>query len=149
MLNVMDAVSRKEQAQVKVHLNSMMYAESREEALQERKKFGQAFHHNPKAVRSVAQNWDRPTAYYDFPREHWKHLRTSNVVESPFSRVRLRTAASRRFKSQVNATCLIWKTMMIAEMSFRKLNAPHLVEKVVEGRKYKDGIEVQKRKAAA
>jgi hypothetical protein len=44
---------------------------------------------------------------------------------------------------------LIWKTMMIAEMSFRKLNAPHLVEKVVEGRKYKDGIEVQKRKAAA
>jgi len=149
MLNVMDAVSKKEQPQAKQHLTAMMYAESRQEALQERKKFEQFFRHNPKAVRTVVENWDRLTRYYDFPREHWKHLRTSNVVESPFSRVRLRTAASRRFKSRVNATCLIWKTMMIAEMSFRKLNAPHLVERVAEGRKYKDGVEVQKVRVAA
>jgi putative transposase len=149
MLNVMDAVSQREQVQVKHHLNAMMYAESRSQALQERKKFEQAFRHNPKAVKTVVENWDRLTTYYDFPREHWKHLRTSNVVESPFSRVRLRTAASRRFKSQVNATCLIWKTMMIAEMSFRKLNAPHLVEKVADGSRYKDGVEVKKVRAAA
>ena len=149
ILNVMDAVSKKEQAQAKRHLTAMMYAESRQQALQERKKFEQAFCHNPKAVRTVVENWDRLTRYYDFPREHWKHLRTSNVVESPFSRVRLRTAASRRFKSQVNATCLIWKTMMVAEMNFRKLNAPHLVERVAEGRRYKDGVEVQKVRVAA
>jgi transposase-like protein len=142
-LNVMDAVSKKEQAQAKNHLNAMMYAESREEALKERKKFEQTFRHNPKAVKTVVENWERLTTYYDFPREHWKHLRTSNVVESPFSRVRLRTAASRRFKSQVNATCLIWKTMMVAEMSFRKLNAPHLVEKVARGTKYDNGKEVR------
>jgi transposase-like protein len=149
MLNVMDAVSKREQVQVKNHLNAMMYAESRSQALQERKKFEQAFRHNPKAVKTVVENWDRLTTYYDFPREHWKHLRTSNVVESPFSRVRLRTAASRRFKSQVNATCLIWKTMMVAEMSFRKLNAPHLVEKVADGSTYKDGAEVKKVRVAA
>jgi putative transposase len=143
MLNVMDAVSHKEQVQVKQHLTAMMYAESRQEALKERKKFEQAFRHNPKAVKTVVENWERLTTYYDFPREHWKHLRTSNVVESPFSRVRLRTAASRRFKSQVNATCLIWKTMMVAEMSFRKLNAPHLVEKVAEGKKYENGKEIR------
>jgi putative transposase len=143
MLNVLDAVSQKEQVQAKRHLNAMMYAESRQEALQERKKFEQAFRHNPKAVKTVVDNWDRLTRYYDFPREHWKHLRTSNVVESPFSRVRLRTTASRRFKSQVNATCLIWKTMMIAEMSFRKLDAPHLVERVAEGKRYENGKEVR------
>jgi transposase-like protein len=143
MLNVIDAVSKKEQAQAKDHLHAMMYAESRQEALKERKKFEQAFRHNPKAVKTVVENWERLTTYYDFPREHWKHLRTSNVVESPFSRVRLRTAASRRFKSQVNATCLIWKTMMVAEMSFRKLNAPHLVEKVARGTKYDNGKEVR------
>jgi putative transposase len=148
ILNVFDAVSNKEQVQVKRHLNAMMYAESREEALGERKKFEQAFRHNPKAVKTVVENWERLTAYYDFPREHWKHLRTSNVVESPFSRVRLRTAASRRFKSQVNATCLIWKTLMVAEMSFRKLDAPHLVEKVAEGKKYDNGKEVKVRAAA-
>ena len=143
MLNVIDAVSKKEQARAKGHLTAMMYAESRQEALKERKKFEQAFRHNPKAVKTVVDNWERLTTYYNFPREHWKHLRTSNVVESPFSRVRLRTAASRRFKSQVNATCLIWKTMMVAEMSFRKLNAPHLVAKVAGGTKYDNGKEVR------
>lgn len=143
MLNVMDAVSKKEQVQAKDHLTAMMYAESREQALKERKKFEQAFRHNAKAIKTVVENWERLTSYYDFPREHWKHLRTSNVVESPFSRVRLRTAASRRFKSQVNATCLIWKTLMVAEMSFRKLNAPNLVEKVAEGKKYESGKEIR------
>jgi transposase-like protein len=146
MLNVIDAVSRKEQSEVKEHLTAMMYAESRQEALHERKKFEQAFRHNPKAVKTVVENWDRLTTYYDFPREHWKHLRTSNVVESPFSRVRLRTGASRRFKSQVNATC--WKTMMVAEMSFRKLNAPELLEKVACGAKYRNGEEVKEKVAA-
>jgi putative transposase len=149
MLNVIDAVSKKEQGAVKTYLTAMMYAESREQALKERKKFESAFRHSPKAVKTVVENWDRLTTYYDSPREHWKHLRTSNVVESPFSRVRLRTAASRRFKSQLNATCLIWKTMMVAEMSFRKLNAPHLVEKVADGSTYRDGAEVKKVRVAA
>jgi putative transposase len=143
MLNVIDAVSQKEQTEVKKHLNTMVYADSRAQALVERKKFERAFRHNPKAVKTVVDNWERLTRYYDFPREHWKHLRTSNVVESPFSRVRLRTTASRRFKSQINATCLIWKTLMIAEMSFRKLNAPLLVEKVAEGKKYNNGKEIR------
>jgi putative transposase len=143
MLNVIDAVSPKEQPEVKKHLNAMMYADSREQALKERKKFEHAFGHNPKALKTVVENWDRLTTYYDFPREHWKHLRTSNVVESPFSRVRLRTTASRRFKSQVNATCLIWKTLMIAEMSFRKLDAPQLVDKVARGQKYSNGQQVR------
>jgi putative transposase len=143
MLNVIDAVSRKEQTEVKKHLNAIMYADSREQALKERKKFEHGFGHNPKAVKTVVENWERLTRYYDFPREHWKHLRTSNVVESPFSRVRLRTAASRRFKSQVNATCLIWKTLIIAEMSFRKLDAPQLVDKVARGHKYANGQEVR------
>ena len=148
MLNVIDAVSKKEQVEVKRHLNAMMYAQSRPEAFQERKKFEQAFRHNTKAVKTVVENWERLTTYYDFPREHWKHLRTSNVVESPFSRVRLRTAASRRFKSQTNATCLIWKTMMVAEMSFRKLNAPELVGTVARGTKYNNGEQVKERVAA-
>ena len=143
MMNVIDCVSKKEQVAVKSYLNAMMYAESRQEALKERKKFEQAFGHNAKAVKTVVENWAKLTTYYDFPREHWKHLRTSNVVESPFSRVRLRTAASRRFKSQVNATCLIWKTLMVAEKSFRKLDAPQLVIKVAQGTKYDNGKEMR------
>jgi len=142
MLNVIASLSKRDQAQVKPYLNAMMYAESREEAMKERKRFESAFGPSSKAVQSVVRNWERLTTYYDFPREHWKHLRTSNVVESPFSRVRLRTGASRRFKSQLNATCLIWKTLMIAEGSFQRLNAARLVEKVVEGKKYRNGKEI-------
>ena len=85
----------------------------------------------------------------DFPREHWKHLRTSNIVESPSSRVRLRTGVLRRFKSSVNATCLIWKTLMLAEKNFRKLNAPHLVEKVAAGHRDTEGIERPNARVAA
>jgi len=143
MLNVLDTVSKKEQRQVKQHLQAMVYAESREQALAERKKFEQVFRHSPKTIKTVVENWERLTTYYDYPREHWKHLRTSNVVESPFSRVRLRTEASRRFKTQINATCLIWKTLMIAEKSFRKLNAPHLVDKVARDMKCSNGTEVR------
>ena len=145
-LNVLDAVSNKEQAEARHHIREMMYAESRAAALKARKKFEAAFQHKAKAVRSVTDNWERLTAYYDFPEEHWKHLRTSNIVESPFSRVRLRTAASRRFKSRTNATCLIWRTMMISQQTFRKLNAPQLVEKVAEGRWNK---KVRQERAAA
>ena len=50
--------------------------------------------------------------FYAFPKEHWKHLRTTNVVESPFAAVRLRTAAAKRFKKVENATAVIWKTLL-------------------------------------
>ena len=94
--------------------------------------FEQALRRNPKEVKTAVENFDRLTRYYDFSCEHWKHLGTSKLVESPFSQARLRTAASRPFKSQANAACLIWKTTMVTEMSFRKLNSLHLVEKSVK-----------------
>ena len=59
MLNAIDTVSRKEQSQVKRHLQAMMYAESREHALAERKKFEQAFRHSPKTIKTVVENWER------------------------------------------------------------------------------------------
>jgi len=65
LLNVMDAVSHKEQAQAKLLLTAMMYGDSRQEALKERKKFEQAFRHNPKAVKTVVENWEKLTT----PRE--------------------------------------------------------------------------------
>jgi len=64
MLNVIDAVSQKEQVEVRKYLSAMMYAESREEALKERKKFEQAFRHNPKAVKTVVENWEKRTMIF-------------------------------------------------------------------------------------
>jgi hypothetical protein len=64
---------------------------------------------------------------------YWKHLRTTNIVESPFAAVRLRTGAAKRSKKVKNATALIWKTLLLAEKSFRKLDAPDLLAEVAEG----------------
>jgi transposase-like protein len=89
--------------------------------------------------------------FYDFPEAHWKHLRTTNVVESPFASVRLRTSAAKRFKKVESATALIWKLLTVAEKRFRKLDAPHLLVDVYARRKFEDGKPVpsrQRRNAA-
>ena len=73
-------------------------------------------------------------------------MRTTNVVESPFARVRLRTTAAKRYKKVTNATAVIWKTLLVAEKSFRKLNAPELLAEVAEGAVYVNGIRIKKGK---
>ena len=90
-------------------------------------------------------------AFYDFPEDHWKHLRMTNVVESPFAALRLRTTAAKRFKRVESATALIWKLLLVAEKRFRRLDAPHLLKDVFEGRKFEDGkpVSTQQRKNAA
>ena len=81
----------------------------------------------PKAVERLADDWERLVTFYQFPREHWPHLRTSNVVESPFATVRLRTTAAKRFKKVENATALIWKILQVAESTFRRLKGAELL----------------------
>jgi putative transposase len=71
--------------------------------------------------------------FYQFPPEHWKHLRTTNIVESPFAALRLRTDAAKRFKRVENATAVIWKMLMLAEQRFRRLDAPEKLVAVYFG----------------
>ena len=81
-------------------------------------------------------------AFYEFPQEHWHHLRTTNIVESPFAALRLRTDAAKRYKRVDRATAVIWKMLMIAERRFRRLTAPELMRDVYDGGTYLDGIPV-------
>jgi len=80
--------------------------------------------------------------FYGYPKEHWKHLRTTNIVESPFASVRLRTSAAKRFKKVASATALIWRVLLVAEKSFRRLDHAALLAEVAEGAKYIDGVRV-------
>lgn len=80
--------------------------------------------------------------YHQFSKEHWRHLRTTNVVESPFAAVRLRTTAAKRFKKVERATAIIWRLLQVAEKRFRKLNAPEQCRDVFRGVRYAHGIEV-------
>jgi transposase-like protein len=117
----------------------MPYAETKGERL--RDVFVRTYHKtDKKAVETLLRDWDRLVTFYAFPREHWRHLRTTNIVESPFSSVRLRTDASRRYKRVEGATAVIWKILQVAEQSWRKLNAPELLPLVASGLMCKDGI---------
>jgi putative transposase len=79
-------------------------------------------------------------SFFDYPKQHWVHLRTTNIVESPFNQVRLRTDAARRFKRVDNAEAMIWKLLMVAQKTWRALNAPHLMREVYEGKPFNDGV---------
>ena len=84
--------------------------------------------------------------FYRFPKEHWIHLRTTNVVESPFAALRLRTDAAKRFRKVENATAVIFQMLLIAEKRFRRLNAPELLQEVYLGVKFVNGLPEEEEK---
>lgn len=143
--NLLDKVSKKEQLTAISLLKAIPYSETLEEAETKKRQF-QAWCQKKgfeTAALLIAKDWERMVAFYDFPKEHWKHLRTTNVVESPFSSVRLRTTAAKRYKKVDNATAMIWKLLLVAEQTFRKLDAPHLLGEVAEGATYVNGVRVK------
>ncbi len=144
VINVLDCVPKTKQPAVREELRALMYAESREECEKLRKRF-RAKHQAefPKAVETLERDWERMVTYYSFPIAHWVHLRTTNPVESPFAAVRLRTTAGKRYKKVENATALIWKLLLVAEQTFRRLNAPELLPAVAAGAEYVNGKAVK------
>jgi transposase-like protein len=143
IVNVLDKLPKKIQPQARALLTEIPYASSRAEAEKRRDAFARRYQGQyPQAVNSLCADWDRMVTFYDFPEEHWRHLRTSNVVESPFAAIRLRTNAAKRFKKTTSATALIWKVLMVAEKRFRKVNAPALMNQVYQGQKFEDGTPV-------
>jgi putative transposase len=146
IVNTLDALPKKEQPEAAEYLSEMMYAESRSACEKKRDEFVLRFKKtDPKACATLMRDWERLVTFFDYPQEHWTHLRTTNIVESPFDAVRLRTNASRRFKKTENAEAMIWKLLCVAEKSWRALNAPHLMKEVYEGKRFKDGIAVRTR----
>jgi putative transposase len=139
---VLDAVPRKHQLEAGQLLRAMPYAETQAACEALRAEFTTRYRNvAPKAVERLADDWERLVTFYQFPREHWPHLRTSNVVESPFATVRLRTTAAKRFKKVENATTLIWKLLQVAESTFRRHKGAELLPAVYAGTPYVDGVE--------
>ena len=135
MVNVLDKLPQKVQPQAKRRLQDIVYAESRPEAEAKRDDFlAWCRQEGYRATGdTLLRDWDRMVTFYQFPKEHWKHLRTTNVVESPFAALRLRTDAAKRYKKVENATVVIWKMLMLAERRFRRLDAPEKLMQVYLG----------------
>jgi putative transposase len=149
IMNILDQVPKKQQAQARQLVTKIPYAETREQAEKLKREF-QAWcrkRNLDAASKRLDEDWERMMTFYGFPKEHWQHLRTTNVVESPFAVVRLRTTAAKRYKKVANATAVIWKTLLVAEKSFRRLNAPELLAEVADGANYVNGHRVKGTKA--
>ena len=139
--NVLDALPKKERPRAREMLRDMAYAETLAECEQNREKFIRHYEKDyPKVVEKLLRDWDRMVTFYNFPKEHWVHLRTTNIVESPFAAIRLRTDAAKRFKRVDNATALIWKLVMVGQRSWRRLKGAHLLADVYEGKKFVNGL---------
>lgn len=155
MCNVLNHFPKRLQADVKAALQEMYYASTKQQALKLMEQFGEAYHREyPRAVECLLKDQESLLTYYSYPREHWKSLKTTNPIESIFASVKLRTNAARRIKSPRSALFLIFQLIIRAEKRWRKINAPELVEKVIEGVKFENGKEVitkkkKQRKVAA
>ena len=102
-----------------------------------------------KAVECLSKDRGPLLAFYDFPAEHWKHLRTTNPIESTFATVRHRTVRSRGCLSNRTALAMIFKLAQAAEKSWHRLRGHDQLPKVILGVKFNDGIEVFRSQAQA
>jgi len=146
IVNILDTLPKNAIAQALLYLKVIPYALTSAEALRLRQAF-QVWcrrHGHTLAAQRIEEDWDRMVAFYDFPKAHWRHLRTTNPIESPFAALRLRTDAAKRYKSVANATAILWKLLLVAERRFRRLNAPERLKDVFRGVKYQDGIQISK-----
>jgi transposase-like protein len=143
LMNVLDRLPRRVQAEARVLLKQIPYSETRAEAERRRDQFIERYGvDHPGAAETLQRDWDRMVTFFEFPKEHWKHLRTTNPVESPFAAVRLRTDAAKRYKKVVNASALIWRLLLVAERTFRRLDHPEHLAEVALGARYRDGVRV-------
>ena len=85
--------------------------------------------------------------FYDFPAEHWKHIRTSNPIESTFATVRLRTVKTKGCLSRKTALAMTFKLILSAKRKWRKLDGSTLLVEVIDGVPFQDGIKLTKNAA--
>jgi putative transposase len=138
--NVLDCIPKRIRSEAGEYLKRIPYAETLSECKRLRDVFIDRYQKDyPKAGEKLLSDWDRMITFYSFPKEHWVHIRTTNVVESPFGSVRLRTDAAKRFKKVQNATAMIWKLLQVAEKNFRTLKGYWLLSDVYTGKRFVDG----------
>jgi len=140
---VLDALPKRLQPRGKSMLHEIMEAPSRADARAALERFRGEFDAKyPKAVAKLDRDWAALTAFYDFPAEHWRHLRTSNAIESSFATVKLRTRVTKGAGSKKAALAMAYKLLDAAQERWRRFNGHELVADVLADATFKDGIRV-------
>jgi putative transposase len=141
VLNVLDKLPKRLHAEVRKRLRALAEASTRQEC--ERRRDGLCAwlrgRGQEPAAACLERDWADFVAFYDFPEEHWVHLRTSNPIESIFAGVRLRTNASKRLRTPENALYLVFKLVLRLSLNWRGINAPNQLRLLLAGHQFQDG----------
>lgn len=150
--NVLDSMPKSVHRRAKVAIKEITCAENKKEAENAIEAFAGEFSAKwPKAVSKITGEKEALLAFYDYPAEHWRHLRTSNPIESVFAPVRARTDITKGPGSREAGLAMIYKLMEAAEGRWRKLTGAHLVALVRAGAEFRNGelVEGSEEKVAA
>ena len=139
--NLLNYFPRSEQPKAKARIHDIWMAATRQAAEKALDLF--LAHYGakyPKAAECLLKDKVELLAFYDFPAEHWSHLRTTNPIESTFSTVRLRTTRTKGSGSRTACLAMVFKLAQAAEQGWRCLNGSHLLKDIIHGVRFKDGI---------
>lgn len=140
--NVLNKLPKGQQAKAKAALHEIWMAESRATAEQAFDHFQTTYEAKyAKAAECLAKDRQALLTFYDFPAEHWAHIRTTNPIESTFATVRLRTAKTRGCVSRAGILAMVFKLTKSAEQKWRKLKGHARLAQVVQGVRFKDGLQ--------
>jgi transposase-like protein len=143
--NVLDKLPKKVQPSAKALIHEMYMAETKKDGLTAFEEFlGRYGAKYPKACACLRKDRDVLFTFYDFPAEHWVHLRTTNPIESTFATVRHRSRQTKGCGSRTATLTMVFKLTREAEKRWRKVNGYPLLAKVLRGVEFQDGIELEK-----
>lgn len=146
--NVLNKLPKSAQKRAKAQLQEIWMAQTRSDAEKAFDFFVDAYEAKyPKAVTCLTKDRDDLLAFYDFPAEHWVHLRTTNPIESTFATVRLRTYKTKGCLSRETGLAMAFKLCLSAQKKWRKLNRSDILAEVTQGVKFVD--EVREERIAA
>ncbi len=141
--NVLNCLPKHKHAAAKTDIHQIWMAATREEALKAFDAFIAKHEAKyPKAIQCLVKDRTELLAFYDFPAEHWQHLRTTNPIESTFATVRLRHRRTKGSGTRVACLAMVFKLSQAAERKWRKLSAALLLRDIIEGVTFKDGAKV-------
>jgi len=141
--NVLDKLPKGKQPKAKAMIHDIWMAETKDEANQAVDAFLETYEAKyPKATQCLAKDRDVLLTFYDFPAEHWRHLRTTNPIESTFATIRLRHRRTKGSGSRSASLTMMFKLAESASKRWRLLNGSQLLPNVLQGIPFKDGIQV-------
>jgi len=141
--NVLNRLPKSVHTKAKSALQAIWMAETKKDAIAAFDAFTDTYRIKyEKAVECLVKDRDVLLAFYDFPAEHWKHLRTTNPVESTFATVRHRTIRAKGCLSNQTALVMVFKLVEGAQKSWRRLDGPNQLPKLIQGVKFADGLEI-------